>query len=259
MTLWGIAWTSAKIVTNYTDQITATFARFFISASAILPVVFFLKKKLKFKNFNSIKIFISSLLLIFYNFCFFSGTKFGFAGIGGVLVTTINPILTIIITSLIYKNKLSKNKQYGIFLGFLGGLFLLNVFQFGLAIIVEKGNIFFVLCALIWSILTIYISKNIDLHDSISFSCFTYFLSAIILLPFIQIKNLIYFLNFDIIFWIHFLIVSIGNGIDNIIDQNTKAPGITDIILSPEIYTPLLLFFGLILITIIVRRFFYKN
>ena len=134
----------------------------------------------------------------------------GGAGIGGVLVTTINPILTIIITSLIYKNKLSKNKKYGIFLGFLGGLFLLNVFQFGLAIIVEKGNIFFVLCALIWSILTIYISKNIDLHDSISFSCLTYFLSAIILFPFVQIKNLVYFLNFDIIFWIHFLIVSIG-------------------------------------------------
>jgi len=44
-----------------------------------------------------------------------------------------------------------------------------------------------------------------------------------------------------------------------IIDQNSEIPSITDIIFSADIYVPILAFFGLILITIILRKLFYKN
>ena len=44
-----------------------------------------------------------------------------------------------------------------------------------------------------------------------------------------------------------------------IIDQNAEVPGITDIIFSPDIYVPIIAFFILILITIILRKFFYRN
>ena len=40
-----------------------------------------------------------------------------------------------------------------------------------------------------------------------------------------------------------FLAVSIGSGLDRIIDQNSELPKITEIIFSPEIYIPLLAFF----------------
>ena len=56
-----------------------------------------------------------------------------------------------------------------------------------------------------------------------------------------------------------FLAVSIGNGLEKIIDQNAKVPGITDIIFSPDIYIPITAFFFLILITIFLRKFFYRN
>ena len=56
-----------------------------------------------------------------------------------------------------------------------------------------------------------------------------------------------------------FLAVSIGSGLEKIIDQNSEIPSITDIIFSADIYVPILAFFGLILITIILRKFFYKN
>ena len=56
-----------------------------------------------------------------------------------------------------------------------------------------------------------------------------------------------------------FLGVSIGSGLEKIIDQNSEIPSITDIIFSPDIYVPILAFFGLILITIILRKLFYKN
>ena len=56
-----------------------------------------------------------------------------------------------------------------------------------------------------------------------------------------------------------FLVVSIGNGLEKIIDQNSEIPSIIDIIFSPDIYVPILAFFSLVLITIFLRKLFYKK
>jgi uncharacterized membrane protein YdjX (TVP38/TMEM64 family) len=56
-----------------------------------------------------------------------------------------------------------------------------------------------------------------------------------------------------------FLAVSIGSGLEKVIDQNSEVPGITDIIFSADIYLPILAFFGLIILSIFLRKFFYKN
>ena len=56
-----------------------------------------------------------------------------------------------------------------------------------------------------------------------------------------------------------FLAVSIGSGIEKIIDQNSEVPKIIDVIFSQDIYIPILAFFGLILFTIFLRKIFYKN
>ena len=56
-----------------------------------------------------------------------------------------------------------------------------------------------------------------------------------------------------------FLAVSIGSGLEKIIEQNAKMPKISDIIFSPDIYIPITAFFILILISIFFRKFFYKN
>ena len=56
-----------------------------------------------------------------------------------------------------------------------------------------------------------------------------------------------------------FLTASIGTGIEKIIDQNLQVPGLTDIIFTPDIYIPISAFFILILISIFLRKFFYKN
>ena len=56
-----------------------------------------------------------------------------------------------------------------------------------------------------------------------------------------------------------FLAVSIGSVFEKIIDQNSEVPGITEIIFSPDIYIPLVAFFSLILVTIFLRKIFYKN
>jgi uncharacterized membrane protein YdjX (TVP38/TMEM64 family) len=56
-----------------------------------------------------------------------------------------------------------------------------------------------------------------------------------------------------------FIVISIGSGLEEIIDQNLNAPSVIDLITSPSIYIPLIAFFGLLIITIFFRKVFYKN
>ena len=56
-----------------------------------------------------------------------------------------------------------------------------------------------------------------------------------------------------------FLVVSIGSGLEKVIDQNSNMPEISDIIFLPDIYIPIVAFFSLVLLTIFLRKLFYKN
>ena len=56
-----------------------------------------------------------------------------------------------------------------------------------------------------------------------------------------------------------FLITSIGSALEKIIDQNYEVPSTTEIIFSPDIYIPLIAFFCLVLVSIFLRKTFYKN
>ena len=56
-----------------------------------------------------------------------------------------------------------------------------------------------------------------------------------------------------------FIVSSIGSGLEKVIDQNSVAPSVKDVIFSPDIYLPLFAFFILILSTIFLRKFFYRN
>ena len=56
-----------------------------------------------------------------------------------------------------------------------------------------------------------------------------------------------------------FIVTSIASGIEKIIDQNLEAPGIMDVVTSSSVYTPLIIFLGLIVVTIFVRKLFYKR
>jgi len=74
----------------------------------------------------------------------------------------------------------------------------------------------------------------------------------------VKIKNFFFASLIGIIPQI-FLAVSIGSGLEKVIDENSEVPGIFDIIFTAEIYVPILGFFSLILISIFFRKRFYKG
>ena len=56
-----------------------------------------------------------------------------------------------------------------------------------------------------------------------------------------------------------FLIVSIGSGLEKVIEKNLEPPSMIELIKSPDIFIPLLIFIFLILITIFLRKIFYRK
>ena len=56
-----------------------------------------------------------------------------------------------------------------------------------------------------------------------------------------------------------FLAVSIGSGIEKLIEKNSEAPGFFELILSSEIYIPLIGFFILVILGVFGRKVFYKK
>ncbi len=54
-----------------------------------------------------------------------------------------------------------------------------------------------------------------------------------------------------------FIVTTISSGFEKIIDQNLEPPRVMDVITTPNIYIPLIVFFGLVIITIFVRKSFY--
>jgi len=56
-----------------------------------------------------------------------------------------------------------------------------------------------------------------------------------------------------------FLICSLGSGLQKLIDQNLEAPSMMELISSKDIYIPLIIFAILLIITILLRKKFYKK
>ena len=56
-----------------------------------------------------------------------------------------------------------------------------------------------------------------------------------------------------------FIVVSLGSGIEKIVENNDSIPSTLELLSSAEIYLPVLGFIFLIFITLIIKKIFYKN
>ena len=56
-----------------------------------------------------------------------------------------------------------------------------------------------------------------------------------------------------------FIVASLGSGIEKIIKNNDSPPSIMELLLSSEIYLPIIGFIFLIFLTIILKKIYYKS
>ena len=205
---WAIAWTNAKIVNEYLSFYNLIFLRFFIGFISIYPLIA-KKDNLEVLTSYNLKFIIPcSIIFYIYNLSFFMGTHYGYAGKGAVLVTTLNPIITFVIMIFINK-RINRKEIFGISLGLLGGLFIMNIFKEGILHIFHLNNIFFLICAVTWGINTVITNYGQKKINSYQFIFFCYLLTTIISIPFTSISE-INLINLNMRFYTNFLLVSLG-------------------------------------------------
>ena len=163
MLLWAAGWSALKILTEHVSFEVLTFWRFAIMFVAFIPILFYFKKPILIPQKSFKYIFGGALLNILFMVLAFFGVLYGSAGAGGVIITTISPIMTFGLVIWFYKKRLVRNQFLGLFLGALGGIVMLNLTGGGLSQLLEGGNVYYLLSALTWAFVTI-MSQKSHLH-----------------------------------------------------------------------------------------------
>jgi len=209
MITWAFAWTNAKIINNPPYNISfynLVFFRFLLGFLSLIPFVALTKKP--FPKISDLKyIIIPSILFLMYNIAFFKGTEH-IAGKGAVLVTTLNPLITVIIMSLINKG-FKKKEVIGVALGILGGIIIMDLYNEGVGAIFKADNIYFVICAITWGVMTVFINYVQKIINPYTFICLCYFLTMLMCIPFTSLQT-IDTAMLDFKFYLNFFFVSIG-------------------------------------------------
>ena len=97
MMLWGGGWPALKILTESVPWEVATFWRFALMSIAFLPILWWHKKPLRLSGRALGWVSLSGVLNGVFMALSFWGVATGTAGAGGVIITTLSPVLTVVI------------------------------------------------------------------------------------------------------------------------------------------------------------------
>ncbi len=175
MLTWGGSWVSAKAISADIPSEIVIFWRFFMTFISFIPIVIILKPVIRINRKGIIQVILGASLLVIYNLLFINGVRLGLAGEGGVIVTTLNPLLTYLITSILYKQKINKKEICGLLIGLAGGLILFRVWEGSWSL----GTVFLFFAAFTWAILSLDSQKSKETMSPITFSFYTYGIAAI--------------------------------------------------------------------------------
>jgi cytidyltransferase-like protein len=208
MLLMAFSWISGKYVSVQAPFSVLIFWRLFLS---FLPFLFFVPKSDLFKLPIRAWLFtgLSSILIILYNIFFFLGLKAGLAGKGGVMVTTLNPLITTTIIHIIHKKRPRPIIIASLILGSMGGFFFMEPWTLGSARFFTRGNLLFLVAALCWALLTICSSQALKMVKLSRYNFFLY-LSATLISLFIALPD--HPFNFQLLslsFWINIVYLSL--------------------------------------------------
>ena len=180
MLIWGGSWTSAKLIANTVSPPVLSLLRFVLTFLSFIPMIIIRKEKLLIDRKTFLMIFLASMFIVAYNIMFFFGLKVGFAGAGGVLVTSINPVFTFLLSLIIYKKHIHTKESFGLLLGLAGGLIMLQIWNISSGNLFASGNLIFVIASLIWSLLTVCSGEAQKKTSIFVFSFYMYGISSVI-------------------------------------------------------------------------------
>ncbi|MGE4317371.1 MAG: DMT family transporter [Deferribacterales bacterium] len=210
MVSWGESWISAKIVAKMAHPEVLLFYRFALTWITYLPVMIYLKQTFKINRQGLIFTFICSIILIGYNEMFFTGLIYGLAGVGGILVTTLIPVLTFVLVSVISLRAPSLKDSLGLILGMCGAMIIINIWDTSIEKLFSSGNIYFLAAALLWAVLT-YFSAYVKKYTNVfTYSFYLYLFTSVLDFLLIQFKGYSMAVPQTFAFWFNISLLAAG-------------------------------------------------
>lgn len=188
MLLWGVSWPSGKVLSHYCTLVNFTIYRYVVVILTLLPLLLIFKVKLRIKREGIPIVIAAGLLLALYNYFFFKGLSTGYAGAGGVLVTTLNPIMAYALGLCLQRKIPSRNESIGLIIGLVAGCVLLKIWS-NQDLLFADGNIFFLVAAFTWAAMSKFTAKASAYGTSPSFSLWMYLVMLLCFLPFFDTKE----------------------------------------------------------------------
>lgn len=205
MVIWGGSWVSAKAIANTLPVETLTFWRFFINGISFIPILFFLREPVKMVKEALGYSFLGAVSMGLYFFLFFKGLQLGYAGAGGVLVTATMPLATFVLSGLLLKRKFFAKDYAGMAIGLAGSAVLLNVWTLDQEKIFMGGNVYFVICPVLWAFLTICSQKAGQMSSPLVFSFFAYIFCSVFFFFLALPHGILTVFQQDRMFWFNML------------------------------------------------------
>jgi len=209
MVMWGVSWPSAGVLTKYGSPVDLGIYRYVLVAVSLLILLIFLKVPLKIAKRGIPFVVIAGMIMSLYNFTFLKGLQTGSPGAGGILVTTLNPIVAYGLGMLVDWKRPNRNETIGLSLGIVAGLILLEVWSSEVTIF-SPWNIFFLLSAILWSVMSKFTSKSANYGSPFAFTWWMYVVTLCCMLPFMDVPEMErLFVNREAAFWGNLLFGSV--------------------------------------------------
>ncbi len=211
MFCWGLSWASGKVLSSYGATTSIASLRLSMTFIALLGILFFMKEKMKVTSNGWLSLFAASVCMTGYNYLFFEGLMHGKAGAGGVLVTTLNPIISYVIMLLASFRRPTKNETIGLIIGVIAGAVLLKVWDNWQSIL-SSGNMYFVMAAVTWAILSLFTSKSSRYGSPIAYSLWMYGVCSVLMFTFTSLaSNRSLYETSDTLFWMNMFFSAVIN------------------------------------------------
>ena len=181
MLFWAGSWVSGRLLSVQADPFIIIFWRFLFSFIAFLPLM--VKKVPSMRAFDRLtvlSIFCASLMLFIYNYLFLKGLSASLAGKGGVIVTTTNPIFAFLLSSAVYKFKISKSQMFALFIGGAGGFILMEPWTWQRGVLLDRSNLVFLMAAFCWACVTLFSQKAQKKAHPFLFNGLIYLIASIL-------------------------------------------------------------------------------
>ncbi|ALE52597.1 hypothetical protein SP60_04855 [Candidatus Thioglobus autotrophicus] len=210
MLFWGASWPIANVLSNYINVHEFISYRYIITTITMVPVLWWMKLSFKISFQHFLVACAAAILLIYYSKYYFLSTKYGAPGLAGAVVTTLMPVLVYLLM-MFSKQKKTQNKDWlALLLGVFGVLVTMNIWQFQLSEIISGTSVYLLAAATCWALMSIVTTYAKSVVPA-TLSFYIYLMTALFDLTFFFEPTHGSILAMDSVFWLSFLIVTIGS------------------------------------------------